>query len=229
VAARGRKRQVERAFRTVVFLLALAPFALLVKDSLTGGLGTNPIEALTHRTGWWALAFLMLTLGVTPVRRIVSWGPLVKLRRTFGLFAFFYATLHFGVYIGLDQFFAFGYIWEDIAERPYITVGFTAFLMLIPLAATSTKRMVKRLGGRRWNRLHKLAYVAPVLGVLHFLWLVKADAREPLIFAAILAALLGYRAVAALLQRARARRKRTGAHGFAIDSAAPTIHQAGGR
>jgi sulfoxide reductase heme-binding subunit YedZ len=229
VGARERKRLAERAFRTAVFLLALTPFALLVKDSITGGLGTNPIEALTHRTGWWALALLMLTLSVTPLRRIVAWGPLIKLRRTFGLFAFFYATLHFGVYIGLDQFFAFGYIWEDIAERPYITVGFTAFLMLIPLAATSTKRMVKRLGGRRWNRLHKLAYVAPVLGVLHFLWLVKADTREPLIFAGILAVLLGYRGIAALLRRVRAQRKRTGARGFAIDSAAPTIHQAGGR
>jgi sulfoxide reductase heme-binding subunit YedZ len=154
---------------------------------------------------------------------------LIKLRRTFGLFAFFYATLHFGVYIGLDQFFAFGYIWEDIAERPYITVGFTALLLLVPLAATSTKRMVKRLGGRRWNRLHKLAYVAPVLGVLHFLWLVKADAREPLIFAAILAVLLGYRAVAAVLRRAKAHRKRAAAREVSIDSAAPATQHAGGR
>ncbi|MGD8698472.1 MAG: protein-methionine-sulfoxide reductase heme-binding subunit MsrQ [Gemmatimonadales bacterium] len=229
MGARERKRLIERAFRTAVFLLALTPFALLVRDSLTGGLGTNPIEALTHRTGWWALTFLMLTLSVTPIRRIVAWGPLIKLRRTFGLFAFFYATLHFGVYIGLDQFFAFGYIWEDIAERPYITVGFTALLLLVPLAATSTKRMVKRLGGRRWNRLHKLAYVAPVLGVLHFLWLVKADAREPLIFAAILAVLLGYRAVAAVLRRAKAHRKRAAAREVSIDSAAPATQHAGGR
>ncbi len=227
MGTRERRRLAERVFRTAVFLLALAPFALLVKDGLTGGLGTNPIEALTHRTGWWALAFLMLALSVTPLRRLVAWGPLIKLRRTFGLFAFFYATLHFGVYIGLDQFFAFGYILEDIAERPYITVGFTAFLLLIPLAATSTKRMVKWLGGRRWNRLHKLAYVAPALGVLHFLWLVKADTREPLIFAGILAALLGYRAVAALLRRARAQRSRARARGFAIDSAAPTTNQLG--
>ncbi len=229
MGARERKRRVERAFRSVVFLLALTPFALLVKDGLTGGLGTNPIETLTHRTGWWALAFLMATLSVTPVRRIVAWGPLIKLRRTFGLFAFFYASLHFGVYIGIDQFFAFGYILEDIAERPYITVGFTALLLLIPLAVTSTKRMVKRLGGRRWNRLHKAVYVASALGVLHFLWLVKADTREPLIFAGILAALLGYRAVAALLRRARAQRKRARARGLAIDSPTPTTNQAGGR
>jgi sulfoxide reductase heme-binding subunit YedZ len=222
VEARERRRLIERIFRTAVFLAALAPFALLVKDSVTDGLGTNPIETLTHRTGWWALAFLMLTLSVTPLRRIVAWGPLIKLRRTFGLFAFFYAVLHFGIYIGLDQFFAFDYILEDIAERPYITVGFTALVLLTPLAVTSTKRMIKRLGGRRWNRLHKLVYVAAALGVLHFLWLVKADTREPLIFAAVLSVLLGFRAVAALVRRWKTYRKRSGARSLSLDSAAAT-------
>lgn len=227
MSARKRRRLVERSVRSAVFALSLVPFALLVKDGLTGGLGTNPIEELTHRTGWWTLAFLMLTLSVTPIRRVIPWGPLIKLRRMLGLFAFFYAVLHFGVYLGLDQFFALDYILEDIAERPYITVGFTALVLLIPLAATSTKRMIKRLGGRRWNRLHKLVYLAAVLGVFHFLWLVKADTREPLRFAAILAALLGYRAVAALVRRVKVARKRAAARSFAVDSAAPSTNQAG--
>jgi sulfoxide reductase heme-binding subunit YedZ len=184
-----------------VFLLALVPLTRIAVQALTGGLGGNPIEEMLHRTGWWTLAFLMLTLTVTPVRRLTGIGWLVKLRRMLGLYAFFYATLHFGVYIGVDQFFAWEYILEDIGERPYITVGFTALLILAPLAATSTKRMIKRLGGRRWNRLHRLVYVAAALGVLHFLWLVKADIREPVIFGAVLATLLGYRLVAGQLKK----------------------------
>ncbi len=145
----------------------------------------------------------MLTLSVTPVRQLTGLGWLIKLRRMLGLYAFFYASLHFAIYIGIDQFFAFDYIVEDIMDRPYITVGFTALLLLIPLAATSTKKMVKRLGGRRWNRLHKLVYVAAALGVLHFLWLVKADIREPAIFGGVLVTLLGYRLVAERLRRLR--------------------------
>jgi len=154
----------------------------------------------------------MLTLTVTPVRQITGLGWLIKLRRMLGLFAFFYASLHFAIYLGLDQFFAFDYILEDIAERPYITVGFAALLILIPLAVTSTKRMVKRMGGRRWSRLHKLVYLAAALGVLHFLWLVKADVRGPAIFAGLLAALLGYRFVGELRRRTRIlRMKKQGA------------------
>jgi len=169
-------------------------------------LGANPIEEITHRTGWWTLAFLMLTLAVTPVRQITGLGWLIKLRRMLGLFAFFYASLHFAIYLGLDQFFALNYILEDIAERPYITVGFAALLILIPLAVTSTKRMVKRMGGRRWSRLHKLVYLAAALGVLHSLWLVKADIREPAIFAGLLTVLFGYRIVGELRSKARIRR-----------------------
>ncbi len=187
-----------------MFVLSAVPAARLAFDAWTGGLGANPIEEVTHRTGWWTLAFLMLTLAVTPARRLSGWGALIKLRRMLGLYAFFYAVLHFGTYIGLDQFFAFGFILEDITERPYITVGFTAFLMLIPLAATSTRKMVKRLGGKRWVRLHRLVYVAAALGVLHFLWLVKADVREPVIFGWTLVALLGYRLVAERLRSRRA-------------------------
>lgn len=191
----------ERSVRSVVFALSLVPFLLLAFDALTDGLGTNPIEEVTHRTGWWALTFLLLTLAVTPVRELLKVGWLVKLRRMLGLYAFFYASLHFATYIGLDQFFAFEFIAEDVADRPYITVGFAAFLILIPLAVTSTKKMIRRLGGRRWNILHKSVYVATALGVLHFLWLVKADMREPLIFAWILIGLLGYRLLGKRLRR----------------------------
>lgn len=196
-------RRLELTVRLAVHALSLTPLTLLIVRALGGGLGANPIEEVLHRTGWWALAFLVLTLAVTPVRRLGGIGWLVKLRRPLGLYAFFYATLHFGIYIGLDQFFAWEFILEDIAERPYITVGFSALLILIPLAATSTKGMIKRLGGKRWNRLHKLAYAAAALGVVHFLWLVKADVREPALFAGVLALLLGYRYVAARLRRRR--------------------------
>lgn len=205
-----RRKLVERSVRASAFTLSLVPLGLLVKDALSGGLGTNPIEELTHRTGWWALTFLALTLTVTPARRLIGWGPLIKLRRPFGLFAFFYASLHFGVYLGIDQFFAFEYILEDISDRPYITVGFTAFVLLIPLAATSTKRMIRKMGGRRWNVLHSLVYISAGLGVLHFLWLVKADTREPMIFAAAVIILLGYRLVAERLRRLRVARTRGG-------------------
>jgi sulfoxide reductase heme-binding subunit YedZ len=196
VERRKSRRWVERSVRFATFMLALVPLARIAVQALNGGLGGNPIEEALHRTGWWALTFLILTLSVTPVRRLTGIGWLIKFRRMLGLYAFFYAVVHFAVYVGIDQYFAWEYILEDIRERPYITVGFTALLILVPLAATSTKRMIRRLGGRRWNRLHRLVYVAAALGVLHFLWLVKADTREPLIFGAVLATLLGYRLVA---------------------------------
>ncbi|UCC73209.1 MAG: sulfoxide reductase heme-binding subunit YedZ [Gemmatimonadota bacterium] len=200
-----RRRLIERTVRVGVFVLSLVPLARIVVQALAGGLGGNPIEEMLHRTGWWTLAFLVLTLTVTPIRQLTGIGWLVKLRRMLGLYAFFYAILHFGIYVGVDQFFAWEFILEDIMDRPYITVGFTALLILAPLAVTSTKGMVKRLGGRRWVRLHRLVYVAAPLGVLHFLWLVKADVREPLIFGAIVAALLGYRVAAGRLRRRRVR------------------------
>jgi methionine sulfoxide reductase heme-binding subunit len=180
------------AARAAVFLLCLTPFLKLVWDGLRGDLTANPIEDLTHRTGWWALTLLMVTLAVTPVRRLSGWNRLVQYRRMFGLFAFFYACLHVSIYFGLDQLLSFDYILEDIAERPYITVGFTAWVLLIPLAVTSTKGWIRRLG-KRWQRLHRLVYVSAALGVLHFLWLVKADVREPLIYATILGVLLALR------------------------------------
>jgi sulfoxide reductase heme-binding subunit YedZ len=159
----------------------------------TDRLGANPIEAVERFTGWWTLTLLMVTLAVTPVRLLTGWTAITRLRRRLGLFAFFWACLHLAAYAGLDQFFALGDIVEDVEKRPYITVGFTTFLLLLPLAITSTDRMIRRLGGSRWRTLHRLAYVAAAGGVLHFLWLVKADISRPLLFASLLIILLAVR------------------------------------
>jgi len=173
-----------------LFVLCLVPLGRLVWLGTHRGLGANPIEYITHSTGWWTLTFLLITLSVTPLRRLTGWNWLLRLRRMLGLFAFFYVCLHFVTYIWLDQFFDWHSMVKDIAKRPFITVGFTAFLLLIPLAATSTNRMVKRLGARRWQRLHRMVYIIATLGVLHFWWLVKKDIREPLLFGALLGLLL---------------------------------------
>lgn len=178
--------------KSVVWILALTPFALLLWDAATDQLQAEPVKEITHRTGWWALTLLLVSLAVTPLRYVTGWKQVVRLRRPLGLIAFFYATLHVLTYFGLDQFFALDYIVEDVLERPYITVGFAAWLILIPLAVTSTKGWMRRMGPW-WQKLHRLAYGAAILGVLHFLWLVKADTREPLIFAAILLLLLAFR------------------------------------
>jgi len=173
-----------------LFVLCLVPLGRLVWLGAHRGLGANPIEYITHSTGWWTLTFLLITLSVTPLRRLTGWNWLLRLRRMLGLFAFFYVCLHFVTYIWLDQFFDWHSMVKDIAKRPFITVGFTAFLLLIPLAATSTNRMVKRLGAQRWQRLHRMVYIIATLGVLHFWWLVKKDIREPLLFGALLGLLL---------------------------------------
>ncbi len=179
--------------KPVLFVLCLVPLAWLVWDGVTNNLGANPVETVRRYTGDWTLRFLLIALTVTPLRRLTGWHVVIRLRRMLGLFAFFYACLHFVSYIWLDQFFMWDAIIEDILDRPYITVGVAAFLLLIPLAATSTNGMVRRLGGRRWQRLHQLVYVIAVLGVIHFLWLVKSDISEPVIYGAILALLLGFR------------------------------------
>ena len=166
---------------------------LLVAGVVNDSLGTNPVERITHETGDWTLRFLLITLTITPLRRLSGNSWLIKLRRLFGLFAFFYACLHFLTYIWFDHYFDWIEIVKDIPKRPFITVGFIAFVLLIPLAATSTNRMMRRLK-KNWVKLHKLVYVIAVLGVLHFLWLVKADILEPMIYASILLVLLGYRA-----------------------------------
>lgn len=180
------------SYSRLIFGVSLLPLAWMVWLGWQDQLGVNPVETLSHRTGDWSLRFLLLTLAVTPVRRLTGWNSLQKFRRMLGLFSFFYVCLHFGVYLVFDQFFDWRAIVEDIAKRPYITVGFTGWLLLIPLAVTSTNGMIKRLG-RNWRRLHRLIYLIGVLGVLHYLWLVKADITEPLIYAGVLAALLGYR------------------------------------
>lgn len=178
--------------RIAVFGLALVPFGFLLYRTYAGRLGVNPVETITHFTGDWGLRFLLLTLAVTPLRRLSGWRWPQRFRRMLGLFAFFYVVLHFATYLVFDQFFDLRAIAQDVVKRPYITVGFAAFVMLIPLAVTSTQAMMRRLG-RNWQRLHRLVYAIAILAVLHFLWLVKADAREPLIYAAVLTLLLGYR------------------------------------
>jgi len=175
--------------KLALFVFCLLPFVMLIWQTLDGSIGPNPVQALTHATGDWALRLLLVTLAVTPLRRLTGLAWLVRLRRMLGLFAFFYAALHFTTYLWLDQFFDWEAIVEDIAKRPYITVGFAALVGMIPLAITSTKGWLRRLG-KRWKMLHRLIYPIAILGVLHYLWLVKADLLEPGIYAAILAALL---------------------------------------
>jgi sulfoxide reductase heme-binding subunit YedZ len=179
-----------RGLKALIFLFSLLPLAGLGWEAWTDALGANPIESITHTTGWWALAFVLIGLAVTPLRLLAGWPWLGRFRRMLGLFAFFYASLHLLTYLVLDQFFAWPEILRDIAKRPYITVGFTAFVLLIPLAATSTDGMIRRLGGQRWRRLHKLVFPIAVAGVLHYWWLVKKDITEPATFAAILGVLL---------------------------------------
>ncbi len=177
----------------VVLAAALVPLGWLLWGTLTHGLGANPIETITRTTGDWTLRFLLITLAVTPVRRLTGWHAAIRLRRMLGLYAFFYACLHFSTYLVLDQFFSLEDIMEDIVDRPFITVGFSAFVLLLPLALTSTDAMLRRLGGKRWRRLHRAAYVVAMLGVLHYLWLVKADLSTPLIYLGVLVVLLALR------------------------------------
>jgi methionine sulfoxide reductase heme-binding subunit len=200
-----------------IFALCLAPVLVLLlqafheqvpgADSLLAALrlnpdlGANPIEKVTHTTGDWILIFLCITLAITPLRRILNQPWLIKFRRMFGLFAFFYASLHFLTYIWLDQFFAWSSIVKDVYKRPFITAGFTGFVLLIPLALTSTTGWIRRLGGKRWQLLHRLIYISAIAGVVHYYWLVKSDVRIPLLYAAIVTLLLGYRAIFALRKR----------------------------
>ncbi len=171
------------ATKPLVFLLCLAPALWLIWDALHNTLGSDPVAQLQHRSGDWALRFLLLTLAITPLRRLTGWNKSVRYRRMLGLFAFFYASGHLFVYLVMDlgsQYWS--QIFAEIVKRPYITVGFTAWLLLLPLAATSTKAMMKRLG-RKWQRLHRLVYLIAPLGILHYLWLVKSDIRQPLLYA----------------------------------------------
>ncbi|MBO0911242.1 MAG: sulfoxide reductase heme-binding subunit YedZ [Acidobacteria bacterium] len=205
-----------RWIKAAVFLVCLIPFGVLASKffgphpadvSAWGmGLGANPIEALEHGTGDWTLRFLLITLAITPLRRLLRLPALVRFRRMFGLFAFFYGCLHFAVYLGVDKFLNIHEIVADIAKRKYITVGFTAWVLMVPLAATSTAASIRRLGGKRWRRLHRLIYLSGIAGVIHYLWLVKADLREPAEYGGVLAVLLAYRLLVWLLPEFPARR-----------------------
>jgi len=192
--------------KAALFLASLIPFVRLAWFGYTNQLGANPIEFITRSLGTWTLVFLLLTLTITPLRNLSGWSWLIKLRRMAGLFAFFYALLHFITYIWLDQFFDLHDIYKDVIKRPFITIGFAAFIMLIPLALTSTNAMIKRLGGKRWLLLHRLVYLIAICGVLHYWWLVKKDITQPLIYATVLATLLAYRVVIKNLKTKQANR-----------------------
>jgi methionine sulfoxide reductase heme-binding subunit len=192
-----------------VFASCCLPLALLGVDAFRGRLGANPIEEILNRLGFWTLFFLLLALTPTPLRTLLGWAWPARYRRMVGLFAFAYAFLHLGVYVGVDQFFDFHAIVQDVVKRKFITIGMLAFLLLVPLALTSTDRWVRRLGFVRWKRLHRLAYVAATCGVVHFVWRVKADLLQPMIFAGALAVLLGARLFS--LWGARIRRRPAGA------------------
>ena len=181
------------AAKPVVFTVSLLPLAWLLLVAFGGGLGANPIEAVIRFNGDWALRFLLITLSVTPLRKLTGWGAVMRYRRMLGLFSFFYASLHLLAYVVLDQYFAWGAIAVDILKRPFITIGMLIFLMLVPLAVTSTRGMQRRLGGRRWKQLHTLVYPAAVGAVVHFFMMVKADFREPAIYGFILVILLAFR------------------------------------
>ena len=193
-----------RPLKAVLFAAALGPVAWLGWGAWTDALGANPIETITRETGTWTLRLLVLTLAITPLRRLTGWNDAIRFRRMLGLFAFFYGTLHLLTYVWLDQFFDGAALLKDVYKRPFITAGATAFFVMLPLALTSTAGMIRRLGGRAWRRLHQLVYLAAIAGVVHYWWLVKADIRRPRTYALLLAMLLGYRAFVALRSRARA-------------------------
>jgi methionine sulfoxide reductase heme-binding subunit len=182
-----------RGLKALVFLVALLPAVLLAWKAYAGELSANPIKDITEETGVWTLRFILLTLTITPLRKISGWAPAARFRRMLGLFAFFYGCLHFLTYVYLDQFFAFDEIIRDVGKRPFIMAGFAAFVMMIPLALTSPDFMVRWMGGKNWRMVHRMVYFTALGGVIHYLWLVKADTRRPLIYGAILAILLGYR------------------------------------
>jgi methionine sulfoxide reductase heme-binding subunit len=190
--------------KVIVWLLCLTPLGILVNDGLHANLGANPIERVMNDLGFWTLTLLVSSLAVTPLRRLTGANWLIRFRRLLGLFAFFYVFLHFATYVAFDQEFDFAAVLIDIQKRPFILVGFLAFVLLIPLALTSTAWSIRKLGGKNWNRLHKLVYISAIAGAVHFWWKVKADHFQPGLFAAIIAVLLGYRLFIALTARAKA-------------------------
>lgn len=192
--------------RVIVFVLALLPFLRLVYAVYQDALGANPLEFITRNTGDWALYFLCISLAITPLRKILEWHWLIRLRRMFGLYAFFYASLHFLTFLWFDHFFDVSDMWRDVIKRPFITVGFVAFVLLLPLALTSNQWMIRQLGGKQWQLLHRLVYLIAPLGVLHYFWMKvgKNLLLQPLLFAALVSSLLGVR----LYWRLQSRMKR---------------------
>lgn len=183
---------MHKAAKALAFFACLAPVVWLGFRTATGRLGINPVEDLELTTGIWALRFLVLTLAITPLRRITGWNRIIQYRRMFGLFTFFYVALHFSIYVGLDEFFALGAILKDVAKRPFITMGFTAFVLMIPLALTSTKGWIRRLG-KRWQLLHRLIYISAVCAAIHYLWKVKVMIGSPVYYAIVIGLLLAFR------------------------------------
>lgn len=196
---------VVRALKVLVFLICLGPLSVLVWKGFHAQLGANPVDVITRSTGRWTLTFLLITLGITPLRKLLSSPWVVRFRRMLGLFAFFYGTLHLTTYIWLDKFFDVPAMLHDIAKRRFITAGVTAWTLILPLALTSTAGWIRRLGGKRWQRLHRLIYFSATAGVIHFIWLVKADLRRPLTYGAILAILLAYRLASWLATKTKSR------------------------
>jgi methionine sulfoxide reductase heme-binding subunit len=192
-----------RLAKIVVFVLALLPLGWLIFAVFTGRTSANPAEDIILTTGIWALRFLLATLAITPIRRLTGWHRIIGFRRMLGLFAFFYAVVHLASYVAFDRVFQMGEIWDDILKRPFITAGMAAFVLMVPLAVTSTRGWIRRLG-RRWQLLHRLVYVSAAAAILHFVWKVKVVIGEPVYYAAILAALLGAR----LFWRLRSARSR---------------------
>ena len=198
----SRKNFVRWVLKPLVFLACLGPLGYLIWGALTDNLTANPISEITHETGTWILRFLVITLSITPLRRLTGWHDAITFRRMLGLFAFFYGVLHFTTYLWLDQFFDLSSIAKDVWMRPFITVGFAAFVSILPLALTSTAGWIRRLGGKNWQRLHRLIYVSAVCGVVHYWWLVKADVQRPQRYGVIIGLLLAYRVIVAYRRRA---------------------------
>ena len=207
-------RLIRWVLKPIVFAAGLVPACFMAWAALNGQLGADPLKEITHETGDWTLRFIVIALTITPIRRLSGWNRLIRFRRMTGLYAFFYGSLHFLIYVIADRFAGLDFqngvwawstgrelaasIWDDIYKRPYITVGFTGFVAMIPLAVTSTAGWIRRMGGRNWQRLHRLIYLTGIAGVVHYWWLVKADVLHPSIYAALVAVLLGFRVVVAL-------------------------------
>jgi sulfoxide reductase heme-binding subunit YedZ len=208
---------VSKWTKVVVFLICLIPFADLLWRFIQGNLGINPVETLQHGTGDWTIRFIVFTLCITPFRKLFKLPDLIRFRRMLGLFAFFYVSLHFLTYLGPDQSFDLSGMWKDVAKRPFITVGFAAFVSLIPLAITSTAGWIRRMGGKRWQMLHRLIYFAAVCGVVHYYWLVKSDVRKPLFYGALVGILLLFRLVDWVFKRRSQAPVRVAASGVSVN------------